>query len=119
MKLRFAAVVAVAVLVPLSVQSQQTATKADAQRVVNIIKADKAKIQAYCDLVKLIEQIDEAERKSDDKRTNELSDQMEALERRLGPEYADFVDALNDMDSNSKEAQEIDDTLSALDQMCS
>jgi wobble nucleotide-excising tRNase len=118
MRLTFAAVIAVAVLVPPFAQAQQKATKATAQRVVNIIKADKAKFRAYCELGTLVEQIDEAERKKDDKRVDQLSDQMEALEKKLGPEYANFVEALNDMDANSKDTQEIDDTLSALDKMC-
>jgi len=118
MKPAFVAVIAVAVLVPLFAQAQQKATREGAQRVVNVIKADKAKIRAYCDLAKIVEQIDEAERKNDNKRVDQLSDQMEALEKKLGPEYAGFIEALNDMDSNSKDAQEIDDTLSALDEMC-
>lgn len=118
MKLTFAAITAVAVMVPMFAQAQQKATKATAQRVDNIIKADKAKFQAYCDLGKIVEEIDEAERKDDNKRVDQLSGQMEALEKKLGPEYAAFVEALNDMDANSKDAQEIDDTLSALDQMC-
>ena len=102
-----------AVLVPPFAQAQQKASKATARRIVNIIKADKAKFQVYCELGKLVEHIDEAERKNDDMRVDQLSDHMKALEKKLVPEYADFIEALNDMDGNSKDAQEIDDTLSA------
>ena len=35
-------------------------TKADAQKVVNIISGDKAKTQTYCEMTKLGEQIEQA-----------------------------------------------------------
>ena len=47
-------------------------TKADAQKVVNMISGDKGKTQTYCDLVKLGDQFEEVDPK-DTKKTAELN----------------------------------------------
>ncbi len=52
---------------PLCAQTQPDPAKlkADAQKVVSIIKGDKAKIQVYCEIDDLGEQIGEADQKKD------------------------------------------------------
>ena len=52
------------------------------------------KAQTYCDIGKLNEQIEEADEKKDIKKTEELSQQIDALGKQLGPEYADVEPAL-------------------------
>ena len=42
-------------------------TNADAQKVVKMISADKAKTQVYCDMAKLGEQVEQADQKKDTK----------------------------------------------------
>jgi ABC-type oligopeptide transport system ATPase subunit len=93
-------------------------TKADAQKVVSIISADKAKAQAYCDMAKLGDQIAEAEEKKDTKKADELAKKMDDMSQKLGPEYIALMDGLQDMDPNSKTGQEISSTLEALDKLC-
>ena len=92
-------------------------TKADAQKVLNIISGDKVKTQTYCDISKLGDQIEEADPK-DTKMADELYQKMDELAKKLGPEYVALMDGLQDINPNSQVGQEIDSTLSALDKLC-
>jgi predicted transcriptional regulator len=120
MKLKFiVAVIAIAAL-PVYAQAQKAkVTKADAQKVVTIISADKAKAQTYCDIAKLGEQIDQADQKKDTKKVDELSKKMDDMTKKLGPEYVALMEGLQDMDANSKVGKEIGETLEGLDKLCS
>ncbi len=86
--------------VPVGAQAQKPGaakvTNADAQKVVKIISGDKAKTQAFCELNKLGEQIDQAEQKNDSKTADALSQKADALAEKLGPEYAALMDGLQD-----------------------
>ena len=93
-------------------------TKADAENLVKLISTDKAKTQIYCDLLKLGEQVEQADQKKDTKKVDELSNKMDELTDKLGPEYIALMDGLQDMDPNSKEGQDIGDALAALDNLC-
>ena len=93
-------------------------TKRDAQKVVRIISGDKAKTQTYCDMVKLGEQIEQANDKKDNKSVNELSQKLGELGPKLGPEYAALMDGLQDIDPETEEGQEIESALVALDKLC-
>jgi hypothetical protein len=106
---------------PLYAQDQQPNTaklKADAQRVVSIVKGDKAKTQVYCEINDLGEQIGEADQKQDDNKAEALSRQVTELEKKLGPEYFALVNDLNNVDPNSSEGREIDSILAPLDDFC-
>jgi hypothetical protein len=106
---------------PLYAQDQQPNApklQADAQRVVSIIKGDKAKTQVYCEINDLGEQIGEAEQKQDDNKAEALSRQVTELEKKLGPEYFALVNDLNNVDPNSSEGREIDSILAPLDDFC-
>ena len=94
------------------------ATKADAERVVKIISGDKAKSQQYCELAKLDDQIGEAESKKDTKKVDALTQQLSAMEQKLGPEYMSFMDGVQQVDPNSAEGKEITSVLDALDRLC-
>jgi len=115
------AILAVAT-VPVCAQAQAPsaakATKASAQKVIKIISGDKAKTQIYCDIGKFSIQIDDAEQKKDIKKIDELNQKMEELATKLGPDYAALMDGLQDIDPNSKDAQEIGSMLEALDKSC-
>ena len=93
-------------------------TKADAQKVLNIISSDKAKTQTYCDIAKLGSQMEEADRAKDTKKADELSQKMDELTKKLGPEYSALMDGLEDINPNSQNGQEIGSVLSALDKLC-
>src|SRR5262249_51886935 len=91
---------------PMYAQGQQPSMaklKADAQKVVSIIKGDKAKTQVYCQINDLGEQIDGEQ---NNKKAEALSQRVIELEKKLGPEYVALVNALKDMDPNSPEGAE-------------
>jgi hypothetical protein len=106
---------------PVYAQDQQpdaAKLKAVAQKVVSIIKGDKAKAQVYCEIGDLGEQIGEADQNRDDKKAEALSQQVTELEKKLGPEYFALVNDLNSVDPNSPEGQAIDSILAPLDESC-
>ena len=115
MNLKLIVAILVIAAVPVCAQAQAPAkvTKADAQKVLNIISGDKTKTQTYCDIIKLGD-IEEA----DDKKADELYQKMDELAKKLGPEYVALMDGLQDINPNSQVGQEIGSVLSALDKLC-
>jgi hypothetical protein len=93
-------------------------TKADAQKVAQIISGDKAKLQAYCDSKKLYDQMAAAYKKNDSKTADALNKQADALISKIGPEYTKMMDGLEQVDQNSSEAKEFMAILSGLDKLC-
>jgi hypothetical protein len=91
--------------------------KADAQNAFNIISSDKLKIQTFCELADLGNQLDQAERLHDTKKAVEVSQKMDELEQQL-PEYTALADGLKDVDPNSQDAQEIGSIILKLDDFC-
>jgi hypothetical protein len=122
MNLKSIVVALVITVVPLCALAQPKApskvTNADAQKVVKMISADKAKTQVYCDMAKLGEQIDAADQKKDTKTVEALSKKMDEMSGKLGPEYAALMDGMQDMDANSKVSKDIGATLEGLDKLC-
>jgi hypothetical protein len=94
-------------------------TKADAQKVAQIISSDKAKLQAYCDSKKLYDQMAAAYKKNDTKAADALNKQADALVDKIGPEYSKMMDGLEQVDQKSGEAKEFMAILSGLDKLCS
>ncbi len=108
-------------MVPLSAQAQQpdaAKLKADAQKVVSIIKGNKDKTQAYCQINELAAQIGQTDQEKDSKKAEALSRQIFELEIKLGPEYLSLVNGLKDVDPNSPQGQEIDLILAPLEDSC-
>lgn len=94
-------------------------SKGDAEKVVTIISADKAKTKTYCEIQKLGEQMEQAYEKRNVKLGDELSNKIEALEETLGPEYVALMDGLQDIDpEKDKLGAEIMSMLGALDRLC-
>jgi hypothetical protein len=124
MKLKFVAAVSALVATPALALAQQGGppppkpTRADVQKVVQIITSDKAKTQAYCDLNNLYGQIDAAEQKNDSKTAQALDKQADALLGKLGPEYAKVIGGLVQSDPNSSEGKEFMSMLSGLHKLC-
>ena len=109
-------------MAPRYAQGQQpdaAKLKADAQKVVSIIKGDKAKTEAFCQMEVLGKALDEAIQEKDSKKTGELAQQISAGEKQLGPEYVALADALRNIDLNSKDGQEIVSTFDTLDEVLS
>ena len=101
-----------------SKDSKEMTKLAVAQKVVKTISGDKAKTQTYCDIGKLGDQIQEAEKKNDMNKIDELNSKMGGFATKLGPEYVELMSGLEDIDPNSKEALEIGSALEALDKLC-
>jgi ABC-type transporter Mla subunit MlaD len=122
MNLKFIVVALVIAAVPLCALAQPKAaskvTNADAQKVVKMISADKAKTQIYCDMAKLGEQVEQADQKKDTKKVEALSKQMDDMSAKLGPEYAALMEGVQDLDANSKVGKDISATLETLDALC-
>ena len=106
--------------VPSCAQAQDApkATNADAQRVVKAIMSDKAKSQAYCDMTKIGDEIEQAQVKHDDKKADELATKADELAQKLGPDWDTLMNGLQSVDENSKEGQAIGATLEQLNKLC-
>jgi DUF1680 family protein len=100
-------------------RSTPNVTKGDAQKVAKIITSDKAKVQTYCEINKVSEEMNRVYGKNDKKRLDELSQKIERLEKILGPEYVALMDGLQKLaPENSKRAAEILLQFAALDRLC-
>jgi len=92
--------------------------KADVQKVVKIISSDSAKVQAYCEAMKLSDQMDEAEQNNDAAKTEGLFKRIEELDQKLGPEFIKLAEDLQNIDPSSPDGLEIGSTLGALGKLC-
>ena len=90
-----------------SKDSKEMTKLAVAQKVVKTISGDKAKTQAYCDIGKLGDQIEEAEKQNDMRKIDELNSEKQELATKLGPDYVELMGGLEDIDPTSKEAQDV------------
>ena len=125
MKLKLAAAIFALVAIPALAFGHRRSppkvpkpTKADVQKVAQIISSDKAKLQSYCDLKKLYDQMGEAYKKNDSKTADALNKQADAFVSKLGPEYSKMMDGLEQVDPNSSEGKEFMAILSGLDKLC-
>src|SRR6516162_5862753 len=108
MKLKLVAAIS-AVAIPALAHAQQSSpqpnvpkpTKADAQNVVQIVTSDKVKMQAYCDLNKLFDQIQVAKKENDSDTIQALGKQVFPLVDKLGPEYLKVIGGLDQVDLTS------------------
>ncbi len=112
------------VALPLLAQAQQQppaakkTTPADVERVAKLIAADKTKTQAYCDLDKLNDEMEQAQQKKDDKKVQEIAKRVEELAKKVGAEYATLLTGLEQIDPNSKEGEQIIAAFQVFDKLC-
>src|SRR5262249_689749 len=103
-------------------QAQQSTpakpTKDDAQKVFKAISSDKAKLQTFCDIAKLGDEMEKANEKRDSEKFDELSLKEDELVKKLGAEYATLMDGIQNVDPQSEDGQEISSTILALDKLC-
>jgi hypothetical protein len=93
-------------------------TLEDVQKVVQAIANDKKKLQAYCDLGKLQEQMNKAEEKNDSKAIDALIAKADTLEQQVGPEYEGIIEGLDRVDPNSAEGQKFTAVFNTLQEKC-
>ena len=100
-------------------QAQEPSPSVTAARIVaDTISSDPAKIETYCAIGKLSDQIEDANEKKDSTTADELTQKMKELEERLGPEYASLMNGLQKIDPDSDDGVEIEATLRALNRPC-
>ena len=76
------------------------------------------KTQAYCDLAKLLDQIQVAKEKNDSNTAQALRKQVDPLIDKLGPEYPKMIAGLDQVGLTSSEGKELLSILSELDKSC-
>jgi ABC-type transporter Mla subunit MlaD len=106
---------------PLHAQRQQqniAKLKADARNLVGIIGSDKTKIQTYCQIDDLSEQLDQAVQKRDTKKAKALVEKIAELSKKMGSEFAALVDIEKHVDLNSPDGQEIASIVATLGESC-
>ena len=106
MNRKHVAVITLSVLAPTFALSQQQqpnapkATKADVQKVIDSIKADKAKMANYCSFVKLNDKMEElAEKNQKDPKLAILGKQMPDSIKKIGPDFEKLMNS--DLDEAS------------------
>jgi hypothetical protein len=72
---------------PQQEQAAPKASKAEVQKLVEGIKADKAKLTQFCGLMKLQDQYTAAAEKKDEKKLEALDKQMEEGAKNIGPDF--------------------------------
>ena len=105
---------------PLFAQAERDPAKlkADAKKVVSIIKADKAKTQAYCQIAIVGEQMNQALQAKDKKKLEELAQKLPELENNLGPEYLGLLESLRRVNLRPQDGQQIVAMFDQLDDSC-
>ena len=124
MNLKFGVAILILTAMPAFGQAQtdgpkaQKPTKADVQKLVQTISGDKTKMQAYCDLAKLNQKIEQANERKDEKTIEALSPEADNLMQKLGPDYAKLLDGFEQADENSSEGEEFVAAFDSLDEQC-
>ena len=111
-------ILAILIISQLFAHAQQPNAAELAQKVVSIISDDEAKIQTYCQILDLSDELDQVDQQKDREKTEELSQKINELQKKLGPEYLALLKAAEHVDSNSKDDQEIVSTFVKLDNSC-
>jgi hypothetical protein len=120
MNLKFVVAFSLFATLPMAAQSQnaQKPTKADVQKVVQMIGGDKAKLQAFCDIGKVQDQMQQADEKKDTKALEALGQKADALSKEIGPDYVKLLDGLDLVDPNSPEGKDYDAMFATLAKQC-
>ena len=93
-------------------------TKAEVQKVVNMIKGDKTKLDTYCQIGKLGEQAQAAAEKKDQKKMEDLNKQADALGAKIGPDYVKLMGNMENVDPESKDGKELIALFDSIDESC-
>jgi len=103
---------------PLYAQAQQPNAAELAQKVVGVIAGNKTKTQTYCQVLDLSDELDQVDQKKEGEKAEDLSQKINELQKNLGPEYLALLEALKNVDPNSKDGQEIVSIFDKLDSSC-
>jgi hypothetical protein len=103
---------------PLYAQHQQENVAKDARNLVGIIGSDKNKVQTYCQIDELTEQLDRAVQEKDSQKAKALGKKIAELNKKMGPEFAALVNIEKHVDLNSPDGQEIASIVASLGESC-
>jgi len=127
MNLKLVMAISLIVAIPMVAYAQQKGgqpakvpkpTVAEAQKIVQMISGDKAKVQAYCDIGKLQDQMEQAGKKKDNKTIEALAAKVDGLAQQIGPDYVKLMDGLDQVDPNSAEGKQFTAVFDPLDKQC-
>jgi hypothetical protein len=90
----------------------------ETQKLVQAIVSDKGKLQAYCEIGQLQNQIDKAEEKNDSKALDALFAKLDRLEQQVGTDYTRIMGGLGEVDPNSAEGQQFTAVFEPLHKQC-
>jgi hypothetical protein len=93
-------------------------TEAQVQKVVADIGGNKAKMDAYCKLAKIQQQMGALDEKKDMKKLQALGQQADAEAQKLGADFEKMMDGLEQVDENSAEGKKFGAILATLDTKC-
>jgi hypothetical protein len=91
---------------------------ADVQRLAEEIAGDKSKLEAYCTLGKVHDEIQQAIENNDLGAIEAVTARTNALEQTLGLEYDRVIDGLDQIDLNTAEGQQLADVFKTLQDKC-
>jgi hypothetical protein len=103
---------------PPQQQQAPKPTEAQLQKVVQTVSADKAKTDSYCKVMKLQQQMATLDQKKDAKKLQALGQQADAEAQKLGPEFGQVMDGLEQVDENTAEGKRFAAILASLDSKC-
>jgi hypothetical protein len=72
------------------------ASKADVQKLADLIKADKGKLTHFCEIMKLDAEAAAASEKNDQKKVEELTKQEDELGKKISPDFDKVMSALDE-----------------------
>ena len=93
-------------------------TLEEAQKLVQAISSDGAKLKAYCELDKLQDETDKAEEANDKATIDALVAKADGLEDTLGPQFMKISDGLEGIEPNSPERRKFADVFASLAEKC-
>jgi hypothetical protein len=99
-------------------QSAPKLSKAEIQKVVQMISGDKTKTQQYCEIGKLNRQMEQADQKNDTKALETLGKQADDLAHKIGPDFVKFMDALDQVEDPAKADKDLTGAVETLDKLC-
>src|ERR1700733_5158265 len=93
-------------------------TLADVRQLAEGIAGDKSKLESYCSLGKLHDEMQQAVENNDLHAIDALTERINTFEQTLGPEYDRVIDGLDQIDLNTAEGQHLADVFKSLQDKC-
>jgi hypothetical protein len=93
-------------------------TLTDVRHLADEIAGDKSKLESYCSLGKLHDEMQQAVENNDLHAIDALTERINTFEQTLGPEYDRVIDGLDQIDLNTAEGQHLADVFKSLQDKC-